>query len=129
VKRVQISHYNIETRQAIQTHCQEIRLRLVENMIVRIPEIHNQNHETGFHHLETGDQNPKKNPSQKIEDPENIDQGQENEGIVIDQMIVGSEIEIGITKVIGEADQGPENNTEMRKGMTKDLVVVTMQMN
>jgi len=129
VKRVQISHYNIETRQAIQTHCQEIRLRLVENMIVRIPEIHNQNHETGFHHLETGDQNPKKNPSQKIEDPENIDQGQENEGIVIDQMIVGSEIEIEITKVIGEADQGPENNTEMRKGMTKDLVVVTMQMN
>jgi len=128
VKRVQISHYNIETRQAIQTHCQEIRLRLVENMIVRIPEIHNQNHETGFHHLETGDQNPKKNPSQKIEDPENIDQGQENEGIVIDQMIVGSEIEIGITKVIGEADQGPENNTEMRKGMTKDLVA-TMQMN
>jgi len=128
MKRVQISHYNIETRQAIQTHCQEIRLRLVENMIVRIPEIHNQNHETGFHHLETGDQNPKKNPSQKIEDPENIDQGQENEGIVIDQMIVGSEIEIGITKVIGEADQGPENNTEMRKGMTKDLVA-TMQMN
>jgi len=115
-------------RQAIQIHCQEIRLRLVENMIVRIPEIHNQNHETGFHHLETGDQNPKKNPSQKIEDPENIDQGQENEGIVIDQMIVGSEIEIGITKVIGEADQGPENNTEMRKGMTKDLVA-TMQMN
>lgn len=128
MKRVQISHYNIETRQVIQTHCQEIRLRLVENMIVRIPEIHNQNHETGFHHLETGDQNPKKNPSQKIEDPENIDQGQENEGIVIDQMIVGSEIEIGITKVIGEADQGPENNTEMRKGMTKDLVA-TMQMN
>jgi len=123
-----MSRYNIETRQAIQTHCQEIRLRLVENMIVRIPEIHNQNHETGFHHLETGDQNPKKNPSQKIEDPENIDQGQENEGIVIDQMIVGSEIEIGITKVIGEADQGPENNTEMRKGMTKDLVA-TMQMN
>ena len=147
MKRVQISHYNIEMRQAIQTHCQEIRLRLVENMIVRIPEIHNQNHETGFHHLETGDQNPKKNPSQKIEDPENIDQGQENEGnpnsklktiykdkvteymkrilsyysnisgIVIDQMIVGSEIEIGITKVIGEADQGPENNTEMRKGI------------
>ena len=75
-----MSHYNIETRQAIQTHCQEIRLRLVENMIVRIPEIHNQNHETGFHPLETGDQNPKKNPSQKIEDPENIDQGQENEG-------------------------------------------------
>ena len=36
-------------------------------------------------------------------------------GIVIDQMIVGSEIEI--TKVIGEADQGPENNTEMRKGI------------
>jgi len=128
MKRVQISHYNIETRQVIQTHCQEIRLRLVENMIVRIPEIHNQNHETGFHHLETGDQNPKKNPSQKIEDPENIDQGQENEGIVIDQMIVGTEIEIGITKVIGEADQGPENNTEMRKGMTKDLVA-TMQMN
>ena len=32
-------------------------------------------------------------------------------------MIVGSEIEIGITKVIGEADQGPENNTEMRKGI------------
>merc|ERR550532_2660620 len=93
VKRVQMSRYNIETRQAIQTHCQEIRLRLVENMIVRIPEIHNQNHETGFHHLETGDQNPKKNPSQKIEDPENIDQGQENEGIVIDHMIVGSEIE------------------------------------
>ena len=38
-------------------------------------------------------------------------------GIVIDQMIVGSEIEIEITKVIGEADQGPENNTEMRKGI------------
>ena len=37
--------------------------------------------------------------------------------IVIDQMIVGSEIEIEITKVIGEADQGPENNTEMRKGI------------
>jgi hypothetical protein len=85
-------------------------------MIVRIPEIRNQNHETGFHHLETDVQNPKKNPSQKIEDPENIDQGQENEGIVIDQMIVGSEIEKRITKVIGEADQGPENNTEMRKG-------------
>ena len=32
-------------------------------------------------------------------------------------MIVGSEIEIEITKVIGEADQGPENNTEMRKGI------------
>ena len=38
-------------------------------------------------------------------------------GIVIDRMIVGSEIEKGITKVIGEADQGPENNTEMRKGI------------
>ena len=38
-------------------------------------------------------------------------------GIVIDRMIVGSEIEIEITKVIGEADQGPENNTEMRKGI------------
>ena len=38
-------------------------------------------------------------------------------GIVIDLMILGSEIEIGITKVIGEADQGPENNTEMRKGI------------
>ena len=38
-------------------------------------------------------------------------------GIVIDQMIVGSEIEIKITKVIGEADQGPENNIEMRKGI------------
>ena len=79
MKKVQKSHYNIETRQAIQTR-QEIRLRLVENMIVRIPEIHNQNHETRFHHLETDVQNPKKNPSQKIEDPENIDQGQENEG-------------------------------------------------
>ena len=38
-------------------------------------------------------------------------------GIVIDRMIVGSEIEKGITKVIGEADQGPENNIEMRKGI------------